>query len=68
MAKSNSNKNSQKNLKKNHKSGGGGGEKSFFRVNDGRAMKAKKNKAFIKFNKVCFKSWGLKLGFLTKNH
>jgi len=28
-------------------------EKSAFRVEEGRAMKAKKNKAFVKFNKVC---------------
>lgn len=38
--------------------GGGFSEKSFFRVEDGRAMKAKKNKAFVKFNKV---SWQLAL-------
>lgn len=40
--------------KKSGSGGGGGGDKAFFRVDDGRAMKAKKNKAFVKFNKVCW--------------
>ena len=55
MAKNNSNNNRKKgNSGPNGKSGQkGSNEKSFFRVDDNRAMKAKKNKAFVKFNKVC---------------
>lgn len=44
-------------LSSNHKNGNNKKhekkEKLFFRVDDSRAMKAKKNKAFVKFNKVC---------------
>ena len=43
--------NKQKNI--NKKKPSNCNEKSFFRVENSRGMKAKKNKAFVKF-KVCF--------------